>query len=164
LVVQGGNDNVDSLIETPKVDPDSEWYQGQMNVMHESRSRVDHPMGVMWTRYAMSLNLAMLLFGTRFEAKDAAANKPDLTNPDWQLKSHLPTDDVETLKRLRMNLQLLKGFISKPKSERRVSLVCSQDAFKPDRMLQAGRTPARSPIAIADLENSQKARLYYRPY
>lgn len=137
-LVKDGLANVGQLIDLPKVDPDSEWYQRQVSLAREGLKQwqTQHPYIAMWAMHHLRTRLAWVLFGTTLD-DSLEASKPDLTDPNWNLESTLSSEDLGTLRKVRVNLQLLWSLVSKPKSSGRTLLVCSQDAYKPIRRLHS---------------------------
>jgi len=64
------------------------------------------------------------------------ATAPDLADPNWYLEGTLSDDDLATVEKVRVKLELLNAYTSTPRSpEERMFLVCSEDAYKPLRTL-----------------------------
>ena len=74
-IIKDGNTNIDYLINTPKVEPNSEWYQRQSSLMWQSMEqwRTHHPYVAMFVMHNMRMLLAHTLLGTSYNEEDMRA-------------------------------------------------------------------------------------------
>ena len=91
-IIKDGNTNINYLINTPKVEPNSEWYQRQSSLMWQSMEqwRTHHPYVAMFVMHNMRIafgtyTLRRILQRRRYASYGARSCGPELVSGRYTL-------------------------------------------------------------------------------